>query len=50
MWPLLLATALPPLIEQLGKTARKYLNKRDAKELDALKRRIEALEMRARWI
>jgi hypothetical protein len=49
MWPLLLAAALPALIEQLGKTVRKVIEKREIQELADLKRRVADLEMKARW-
>ncbi len=49
MWPLILATALPALIEQLGKTVRAKLKTGQDAEIRALRARIEALEIRAKW-
>ena len=49
--PLVLAAILPPVIEQIGKTVRAKIRDKGAadKEIAALKARIEALELRARW-
>lgn len=41
---LLLSVLVPPLVEQLGKTARLYLKQRKADEIAELRSRVEALE------
>lgn len=46
---LLLSVLVPPLVEQVGKTARLYLKQRHADELAELRQRLEALETQARW-
>ncbi len=47
--PLILAAILPPIIEQIGKTVRAKIKASQQAEMGALRKRIEALELRARW-
>ncbi len=47
--PLILAALLPPVVEQIGKTVRAKWKADQQAEIKALRARIEALELRARW-
>lgn len=49
MWPFVLAAALPALVEQVGKTVRKLIDKQKDERLQRLEARVAELEMRARW-
>lgn len=46
---LLIAAALPSIVEQVGKTARRLIHKRDEARIAALEQRSAELEARARW-